>query len=433
MKIKFRTIVIIAFVLNSFCLTAQDTLKLSIDSAIIYALDHNKTLINSKYAIDNSAQKIKEAIALGLPQVSATVDYANYLGAEASIQLSPQAPPVIIDFNPTSNFTASANELLFNGSYYVGVQLAKLGKTFTEQSYQVDEEDVKAQTIQAYYTILVSEQLLKLIKENKTNAEAIYEKTNNLVKAGTVELIEAKKLSIMVATAENAIKTSERQVELGYYLLRLQLGIESDSHIKLTSSLDDLIQKHIIQAEVKDSFNVKKNVGYKLIEIQGILAKKSIDLKKTSYLPSLAAYYSYTDKLKKPLFDMTPKNVIGLTLSVPIFSSGERFSQLNQAKISYKITQNTKDLYAQKLTLQEKQLKYNYTNLYEQYLNQRNSVEVAKEVLEQMNLKYDQGLVSSLELTSANSSYLTAETSYISTLLQLLDAELALRKINNKL
>ncbi|MDD5571771.1 MAG: TolC family protein [Bacteroidales bacterium] len=175
------------------------------------------------------------------------------------------------------------------------------------------------------------------------------------------------------------------------------------------------------------------NTDYQLLELQCKIADKTIDLKKASYLPYLSGYYSYTEKLKKPLFDMTPKNALGLTLTLPIFSSGTKASQLSQAKINYEIAETTKDMYEQKLTLQAKQYEFTYNNLLEQYLNQKNSVVVAKEVFEKINLKYEQGLVSSLELTSANSSYLTSETTYTSTVLQLLNAELALRKINNKL
>ncbi len=433
MKKIFKTVLSGIFCISVLSLQAQKPLLLSLDSAISYAIKHNKTLINSQFAIDNSAQKIKETIALGLPQINASIDYSNYLGAEASLQLNPMAPPVTIEFNPTSNFKASASQLIFNGSYCVGVQLAKIAKTLTEQSYQKDELNVKEQTIQSYYVILVSERILKLIKENKANAQLIYEKTSNLAKAGVIELIEVKKLSIMVSTADNAMKSAERQVELGYNLLRLQLGLESDAIIKLSSDLDEIFKQNINPSLSMETFNIQNNLDFKLVSLQGKIAEKNIDLKKTNYLPTLVSFYSYTEKLKKPLFDMTPKNIVGLTLSVPIFSSGQRMSQLNQAKIAYKISENSKDLLAQQLKLQETQLKYNYNNLLEQYLNQKANVEITKEVLDKMNLKYQQGIVSSLELTSANSAYLTAESNYNSTVLQLLNAELALRKINSKL
>ena len=156
-------------------------------------------------------------------------------------------------------------------------------------------------------------------------------------------------------------------------------------------------------------------------------------MQKSSYLPTLAAYYSYTEKIKKPLFDISPKNVLGVTMNIPILSGGQRFAQLKQAKIEYDISENSKALLSQQLTIQERQLRYNYQNLYEQYLNQKTNKEVAREVLDKMNLKYQQGVISTLELTSANTDYLNAETNFTNVLMLLLNAELTLRKTNNKL
>jgi outer membrane protein TolC len=130
---------------------------------------------------------------------------------------------------------------------------------------------------------------------------------------------------------------------------------------------------------------------------------------------------------------LSPNQVVGLSLSIPIFSSGLRKYQVSQAKIDYDISTNTKELLTDQLTMQEKQLRFNYNNLYEQYQNQKANIEIAKEVLDKMNLKYEQGIVSSLELTSANNEYLNAEAAYAGILLQLLNAELSLRKINSKL
>jgi len=431
MRQLLKIVLLVFLGLGAISLQAQEPLVLSMDSAVNYAINHNKTLMNSRFAVDKSNQQIKEAISKGLPQIDASLDYTNFLGAEASLQINPAAPPAIIEFNPTSNFKATASQLLFNGNYIVGVQIAKLAKSITEQSYQKDELNVKEQTIQAYYMILATKQILNTLRENLKNAQTLYEQTSNLANAGVIEQIDAKKLSVMLASVDNAVKSTERQVELGYNLLRFNLGLDPDQQIMLSTSLDDIAK--MIQLVPVDTFNIENNVDYKLISMQGEISNKSIDMAKASYLPSLVAFYSYTEKIKKPKFDMSPKNVLGVTLSVPILSGGMRRSQLNQAKIDYDISTYTKDLVKDQLTLQEKQLIYNFDNLLEQYSSQKKNVQVAKEVLEQMNRKFQQGVASSLDLTSANNDYLTAETDLTGTLLQLLNAKLALRKLNNNL
>ncbi len=428
-----KRLILSVFVLSFFSLQAQNIAELSLDSAVNYAVAHNKILKNSRYAIDKSSQKIKEAISQGLPQINASLDYNNFLGAEAELQLNPMAPPAIIEFNPTSSFKGNASQLIFNGNYIVGIQLSKLAKTITEQSYQKDELEVKYLTMQAYYMVLATERILIKLKENLKNAQLIFENTSNLARVGVIEQTEAKRLSIMVTSVSNAVKSTERQIELGYNLLRFQLGLESNQQIKLSTTLDDIANEIQIYNMVLDTFNIENNVDYKLVELQGEIAKKSIDMAKASYLPSLVAFYSYTEKIKKPKFDMSPKHVLGLTLSVPIFAGGQRKSQLNQAKIDFDISENTKDLLTDQLTLLEKQLSYNYKNLVEQYLSQKENVVISKEVLDQMDLKFQQGIVSSLDLTTSNNDYLTAETDLTGTILKLLNAELELRKLKNEL
>ncbi len=436
MKLFLKITFISVLSLSTLYLKAQEKepLILTVDSAVNYAVKHNKTLINSRYAVNKSSQKIKETIAAGLPHINASADYNNFLGAEASLQLNPMAPPAVIEFNPTSSFKASASQLIFSGNFIVGIQISKLAKKITEKKYYKDELNVKEQTIQAYYMVLINQQILKIIKENKENAEATYTKTQNMANAGLTEQTEAKKLSVMVTSVNNEYKAAERRLELAYNLLKLQLGLEPDQAITLTSDINDIEQRTILQSSViPDSFNIKNNIDYQLISMQGDISEKQIQMQKANYLPTLTAFYSHTEKILKPYFDMTPKDVLGLQLNIPIFSSGERRAKLNQAEIDYDINKNTKELVNQQLTMTEIQLMYNYKNLSEQYENQKTNVVIAKEILDQMNLKFKQGIISSLELTSANNDYLKAQSDKISTLLQLLNADLALKKLNNNL
>ena len=250
---------------------------------------------------------------------------------------------------------------------------------------------------------------------------------------GVIEQIEAKKLSVMITTVDNAIKSTERQTELAYNLLRLQLGLGSDQKIKLEDTLEDLVDRFINNNESKQEFNLSANLDYKLVELQTEIAQKNVNMQRANFLPTLAAFYSYTEKIKKPEFDISPKNILGVTLKVPIFSGGQRYMKLSQAKVDLYSAENTLTLLQDQLTIQERQLNYTYQNLLEQYEYQKTNVEIAKEVLENVTLKHEQGMISSLELTNANSEYLKAETSYTGVLLELLNAELALRKLNSNL
>ena len=415
-------------------LSGQDsTMTLSLDKAIEYALQNNKVIQNARLSSQVAKEKIWETTASGLPQVNASADYNNFLGAQAELRLSESAPPAVIEFNPTSTFKFNVSQLVFSGSYYVGLQLSKLASQMAEKSSLKTELDVKEQVTRTYYLILISEKMLKIIGANRDNSVVILEKTKNLSNAGIIEKTEVSKLSVMVSSVENAQNAIERQLEMAFNMLRFQLGLNAGGKIILVTSLDDISQQNKFENILIDTFNIENNTDFNLVSLQAEMRKSQISLERASYLPTLAGYYSYTGKILKPKFDMTPKNVIGLNLSVPIFSSGLRHSKVSQAKINFNVAENTKELLNQQLTIQEKQLKYNLNNLLEQYQNQKINIETAKEVLDKMNLKFQQGIISTLELTSANNNYLSAQSDYISTLFQLLDAELALRKLNGNL
>jgi outer membrane protein TolC len=135
----------------------------------------------------------------------------------------------------------------------------------------------------------------------------------------------------------------------------------------------------------------------------------------------------------KPEFDLSPKNVIGLNLSVPILSSGMRNSQLNQARIQLETTLNNKSLLEDQLALQERQLRFNLASAIDQYLNRKNNVDVALRIYENYQFKYEQGVTSSLDLTISNNNYLQAEADYLSSIITLLNSRLALQKLMNTL
>ena len=254
-----------------------------------------------------------------------------------------------------------------------------------------------------------------------------------MARAGVLEETDGRKLSVMVAQVENELQSSERNVELGYNMLRFYLGLQAGQKITLTSTMEEIVSQYILNSETGEPFAIGNNIDYQMMSRRLEMAGKMVDLKKSNYLPTVSAFYSRTEKLAKPLFDVTPKNVVGLTVNVPIFSSGVRNAQLKQARIDQKISENNQILLADQLTLEERQLQYSYNKLKEQFRIQKDNIAVAKEILDKMNLKLMQGVVSSIELTTANNDYLNAESTYTGIILQMLKAEVTLRKMNNKL
>jgi outer membrane protein len=432
MKIKQLCLMALLLLLT-VAVSAQTRLKFDLESARKQAIQFNRMLKNSSMAVDKAQFQLKEAIAGGLPQISSTLNYSNAMGAKLSIRFNPDAPATEIPIKPSSQFNLQVGQLLFNGSYFVGIELARLGKILTEKSFEKTEQDVLAQVTGSYYLVLVSGEMLNLMHKNVANLQEVYRKTEAMVKVGMLEQTDLDQLGVQIAALENAESNAKRQLELSKNMFRLQLGLTVDQDFELTGTLEQVmgLVKGISVGNVP--FDLTRNKDFQLMELQEQLSQKQVKMQYSTYLPTLTGFYSRTEKIIKPNFDMSPKNMIGANMSIPIFSSGQRQAKVNQAKIDLETMRNTKALLAEQLQIQEKQLQFNLRTANDTYLNQVKNLGVAGRVYDNLKLKFDQGLISGLELVTADNNYVKAETDYLSSVFQVLQATVELDKINGNL
>jgi outer membrane protein TolC len=251
MRRKQSILFLLVLLLIFSSVQAQDVLSLSIEQAKEHALNYNRTIKNSGLAIDKSQETLWAAIAAGLPHVDATTDYSNAMGAEISIQFDENMPASKIPIKPSSNFNLRLGQLLFNGSYIVGIQTAKLAKQLSEKNLVKTEQDVLSQVIESYYLILVSEESLKILQTNTSNLQEIYRKTEPMVKVGMIEKVEQDQLLVQVNSLNNAVKSAERQYEMSKNLMRVLLGVSAETELELyTQRLPFLQESHAILAEL---------------------------------------------------------------------------------------------------------------------------------------------------------------------------------------
>lgn len=428
-----HAILFISLLLMSSVTWAQEKLALGLEDAKQHAVQFNKNILNSGLAIQKSQEQLREAIAAGLPQISATADYSNALGAEISFQFDESMPASVIPINPTSTFNMKVTQLVFSANYFVGVQTSKLYEQLMHTTQLKTEEEIVSQVVNTYYTVLIAEKSLDILRNNVDNLQEIYSKTKPMVEFGMIEKVELDQLSVQVNTLLNALKSAERQLELSKNMLRFQLGVSANTELELTDSLEQIMQLGALTNKQEDFFNIGENIDYQLKLSEGEIQGKQIDMQKANYLPTIAGYYSYTYKILKPRFDMTPKNMMGLQMNIPIFSSGERRSKVRQAKIDMETYQNEKQLLQDQLELQYNQLIFNLRSALENYENQSKNVEVSREVIKQYRQKFDHGIISSLELTTADNNYLKAESDFLQATLQVLQAQNQLDKIKGRL
>ncbi len=384
-------------------------------------------------AVDKAQYAIKEAISAGLPQVSSTINYTNALGAVISIKFNENAPATEIPIKPTSNFNLQVGQLLFNGSYFVGIELARAAKGLMEKSYEKTEQEILAQVTNSYYLVQVTKELLELMSQNVSNLKEVYRKTEAMVKVGIIEQTDLDQLSVQLSALQNGVSASERQYELARNMLRMVMGLKVDADFEQTENLDQILSE-VSGAESRFSaFAPGQNLDFQLMQFQERMSEKQLKMRYANYLPTLSGYYSRTEKILKPDFDMSPKNMLGLNLSIPIFSGGTRKWQVSQAKLDLETARNTRNLLAEQLEIQEKQLQFNLKNARATYLNQMKNLDVSKKVYDNLKLKFEHGMISGLEIVTADNNYVRSESDYISSVYQMLQAIVELDKLYGKI
>jgi outer membrane protein TolC len=185
---------------------------------------------------------------------------------------------------------------------------------------------------------------------------------------------------------------------------------------------------------------ISENIDYQILSDQERLAYMDLKLKKTEYLPSLSAFYSMDFTAQRDEFNFLDRNdpwyrasVVGLSLNVPIFSSGIRRAGVSQKRIAYQQARNNRELGIQGLELEFIQAKFDFSNALEKYRIESRNLDVSEKVVSTTRKKYVEGLASSLELTQVNDQYLNTLSSYTSAMVEVLNAKIKMDILLNNI
>jgi outer membrane protein len=443
-KKKFLTVILLLTItgVTIFAQEKSSELTLSVKDAQEYAMQNNKMVIAAKMDVAAAKVAVWETISNALPKVDASGSFTDNLKLMTTLLPGDffgkpgEKVPVTFGSQFNSGASVSASLLLFNAPLYIGIESTKLAQKLNEESLTKSELDTRESVCTAYYLILVAEKSLQILDGNLANLNETLKSTKSMYAAGMAESTDVDQMVSNVTMVENSRSSLERNIELNYNLLRFQLGVSPDTKLILTETLETLTSEIDIQALMLQEFDHKQNVNFRLIEKQEQLSALTLKSQKAANLPTLAGFYSYGvngmgDKVGEQQWFQN--SMTGLQLSIPIFASGLRYSQIKRAQINLNKARTTKDMVTDQLLLQEKQLRYNLVNANMQYKSQMDNVDVSKRIYASTENKFKQGMASSLELTQSNSLYLQAENNYVSSLLNLLQTKLALDKLLNNL
>ncbi|MBP7463623.1 MAG: TolC family protein [Bacteroidales bacterium] len=438
----------------------QATMSLSLKQAKEFALENNRVLKNAQYDVAISKKQIWANIAQGLPQAEGSIGYTDFFNYEVELNFGGGGGTPDIDFTKldagdleilsllnqmmgsgtstikmdnSSSAKFQVSQLVFSGQYLVGLKIAKIAHHLTELALESTEADIIEAVTSSYYIALVTIESSKTLDASIENLNKTLAQTKVMLAAGMAEQVDVDQLELAVMMLQNTKSQMQRAVQMSYNLIRFQLGVDANTEIVLTETLDDIIGQINFQALAGDSFVLENNPTYKMLLTQEEMTGKMMQLEKWNYAPTIVGFYSYNEKLITTDFDMNPKHIAGVTMTIPIFSSGMRNAKVQQKKIEFEKSKNTRLMVQDQLLMQEKQYRFDLINAIEQYELQKRGIDVAKRIYDNTEVKYTHGVASSLQLTQASDNYLKAQNNYISALMNLLQAKNNFDKLLNNL
>lgn len=441
-KQLFVFIVLLGF--QSFSLVAQSTENaFTLKQAQDYALKNNYQTKNAQLDIAIAKKKVWETTAYGLPQVMAEAKFQNFIDLPTNLipanvfnPMAPEGEFAELQFGTDYNTSAtiSASQLIFDGSYIVGLQAARTYKELSINNKKKTDEEIKYAVAQAYYTVLVATENQKVVVQSYQSIETLLNETKAIFKEGLTEEQNVDQLQLNLTNIENAVNQAKRQLEIANNLLKFQLGIELNQTITLTDELSQLIALENETTLLTQQFDFSNHFTYQLIQTSEKLTKLNYRKEKYAFAPSLAAFFSHQQQNMNNTFDAFnggkwyPTTLWGLSLKLPIFTSGMRLSKMSQAKLEHEKAINNSKQVEQSLILQAQTAQATFNTAHDIYNNQKKNLELAKSIHNKTIKKYGEGVVTSMELTQSQTQLLSTEGLYIKSILDLLNAKSALKK-----
>jgi outer membrane protein len=427
------------FPLGIFNLSAQEPIKLSLEEAVKMALDKNTNIMNSQLDLEMSEKKIKETIAIGLPHLNLKSAY-TYLPKVPTLTFGmpsddPNAPPPTpielgVKHNVVTDITAS--QLIFNGSYIVGLQATKVLHNLSIQNDEKTRLDVNESVINTYQMIQLAEESLKILQQNLDNVLKTKYEISEMFKQGFMEKTDVDQLEVTANILRNSMNQVRSNLDMAYRLLKIQLGIDENTPVVVADSVATYESLMMASDQlITEEFVLEKNVDYKLAQTSKQLAELNVKNEKSGYLPVITGFYNYTYKLNAPAFDFTPKNTFGVNLNLPIFASGQRKALIDQRILEVEKRENTRLFVSSSLIMQANQLKSDVVIKAEKYKNQKMSKELTDEIYQRTLEKYRQGMATSLDLANTQNQYLNNLTNYYQFMFDLQGAMTKLEKLFN--
>lgn len=420
-----------------------EMLQLNLKETLEFALENNPDAKNAKLEVMVSQTTIKEETAAGLPQINGSVGI-NY-NPMVPVMFVPNEGPFADPNNPSDviplrfgvsysgNAGVTLSQMIFDGSFFVGLRAAKTYKALTEFDKVKVENDVIENVKKAYYGVLVNAERIKLSQANLSRIDSLLEETKALNEAGFTEKIEVSRIQVQRNNTFSQLKQSMTAYDISKQLLKIQLGLPKNYDIEITETLAELNPREDLEALQA----MEEGNRVEMDQLNTNLELTQLDLKynTSQYIPTIDFNASYTRSGAGDSFNTLFKStnwfssaMIGVVMNIPIFDGLSKSARIQRNRIQLLQLENQKFYLDQNIKLEIYQAKQNLANDLEVLAVQRESMDLAKEVYDISKIKYNEGVGSNLEVVEADAALIESEINYLGALYDGLISKVDLEK-----
>lgn len=423
---------IIFCLITSYYTQAQNAF--SIKEAQEQALNNNYDIKNAQFDVEYASKKMQETLSAGLPQINADIEWQNFIEVPTTLvpasQFNPEAPDNIytemqFGIPHSTNASITASQLIFNGTYLVGLKAAKYFMKFAETSKNLTEIQIKDSVATAYFNVLITKENSNFIEQIvRIHKDIVYEIQEKYLN-GFVEDIEVDRMSLILSQMEMQYANTQRQTEIAEAYLKLIIGTPLEDEIILSDSLEQLLNSSV-NFKLEEA-QIENRLEYKMADMKIRLKELDIRRYQSDYLPTVSAFASIGRNAMGVDFNAFeedvnwyPSQLVGVKISLPIFDGLGGMAKTQQARLIYEQAKNDKNQITANLKLAFLASQSNYLNAISNYNHEQNNVILSKKIYDKTLEKYREGLVSSIELSEAGNDYLETSTNLSQSIYNLL-------------
>jgi outer membrane protein TolC len=416
----------------------------SAKQAVEYALKNAVQVKNALLDIEIQKQTNKEITAAAFPQINGSVSLTDYLSIPTSLipaEFNGGPPgtyfPVKFGTKYNANYGGDVQQLLFDGQVFIGLMARKTSIEFQTKAAEVTEEQIKANVYKIYYQLAVGKRQIGTIEANIKNYEKLLNDTREIYKNGFAEKLDVDKVQVQLNNLSTQKLKAQNQIDAGNAALKFLMNMPQKDSLILTDTLSDEELKSNI---LEENYNYDDRKEFQLLGLQTKLQEFNVKRYKLSKIPTLSASGNFNQNAQRTKFNFFKSSerwftssFINFKIAVPIFDGGARNARIASAKLNLLKTTNNLSQLKSSIDNDVTQSRINMKSALLTMDAQKKNIGLAQQVYNSTKLKYEQGLGSNQEISTAQADLVTAQNNYYSSLYDAIIAKIDYLKAAGKL